>query len=220
MMTDGLAHFASYYQKQKSNAMRTYFKIIRTHRANNERKKTRLPRKCKETIPQSQQDDTIVMKNADHNEKISNDKGKNVLSDRVVCLGRQKKAHAIAMDSSFVLPVPVDGSEVRELVDDFNLLLGKCQGFIPVTRAIQKSVRVIVCQELTSLLAAAVSKNNLSSWMRLLAFPYLVLSSVNKSAGTGVNYIRTNLKVFKQVVDVKEALRQLLLNYGGIQYMK
>lgn len=65
-----------------------------------------------------------------------------------------------------------------------------------------------------------MSKNGLDHWLRLLAFPHLVLNSANKSSDKGKNYIRSNLEDFKKIVDVKSALEQLLLKYGGTQYKK
>lgn len=111
-------------------------------------------------------------------------------------------------------------SNLKEYLEDFNILLAKCKKFIPVTRIIQKSVRIFVCQELTNLVNETVSNNDVVSWMRLLAFPYLVLNSCNKFTNKGKNYIRLNLENFKRQVDVKEALNQLLLLFGGTQYKK
>lgn len=86
-------------------------------------------------------------------------------------------------------------SNLKEYLEDFNILLAKCKKFIPVTRIIQKSVRIVVCQELTNLVNETVSNNDIVSWMRLLAFPYLVLNSCNKLNNKGKNYIRLNLEV-------------------------
>ena len=110
--------------------------------------------------------------------------------------------------------------EVQLDIYEFGLLLNKCRRFIPVTHIIQKSVRIIVCQELVTLINAVLVNNDVTSWIRLLAFPYLVLNTTKKNNKTGRNYIRSNLADFKEIGDINNALQKLLKDYGNVQYKK
>ena len=110
--------------------------------------------------------------------------------------------------------------EVQLDINEFGLLLNKCKRFIPVTHIIQKSVRIIVCQELVTLINAVLVNNDVTSWIRLLAFPYLVLNTTKKNNKTGRNYIRSNLADFKEIGDINNALQKLLKDYGNVQYKK
>ena len=81
-----------------------------------------------------------------------------------------------------------DGLSVSEILENFGWLLNKCSVSVPLTRIIQKSVRIAVCEELGKVINSLVEKNDVNSWMRLLAFPYIVLN--NKSKGKdGMNVI-------------------------------
>jgi len=200
----------------------------------NSKRRERLTRNCKLPI---QTTDGNSTKNK-MQEKKAKSKSETDLSNRVVCKcgfiaknskglqihwGKKKKS---AQSQPNVSSQPIlsqatqNENELKDKIDNFNILLGKCKNFIPVTRIIQKSVRIVVCQELTSLVNTVVSKNDLESWLRLLAFPYLVLNSASKKMNTGKNYIRSNLEVFKKTTDMTEALQQLLSKYGCNQYKK
>lgn len=171
------------------------------------------------------------------NQAKSKHKSKDIrTSERVVCncgfiaknnlglrihWGKQKKSvqldnvQSIQKESS-----PNNDVDLKLFVNEFGVLLSKCKRLIPVSRIIQKSVRIIVCQELTNVIKDVISNNNLASWMRLLAFPYLVLNTTKKLNNTGKNYVRLNLADFKKVVDVNVALNKLLLDYGCVQCKK
>lgn len=100
---------------------------------------------------------------------------------------------------------------VSKLLNDFGLLLNKCRVSVPLTRIIQKSVRIAVCQELAREIENLLLKNDINSWMRLLAFPYIVLN--NKSKGKeGMNVIRSNLNIFRNCTNVNKALSDVLKN--------
>src|ERR1700744_3342507 len=100
-----------------------------------------------------------------------------------------------------------------DILSDFGWLLNRCRLMVPLTRIIQKSVRTVVCQELNRVIETLLEKDDVSSWMRLLAFPYIVLS--NKSKGRdGVNVIRSNLNFFRSCTDVNGALTEILRNKG------
>ncbi len=72
-------------------------------------------------------------------------------------------------------------TDVSEMLEVFGSLLNRCRISVPLTRIIQKSVRIAVCLELSREIESLVEKNDVASWMRLLAFPYIVLC--NKSKG-------------------------------------
>lgn len=107
----------------------------------------------------------------------------------------------------------LDEESISEMLTTFGLLLNQCRVSVPLTRIIQKSVRIAVCQELSKEIESLLRKNDITSWMRLLAFPYIVLN--NKSKGRdGVNIIRSNLNVFRDCIDVNETLSNVLKNEG------
>jgi len=112
-------------------------------------------------------------------------------------------------------PVDVASNEasVSEVLIEFGFLLNKCRISVPLTRIIQKSVRIVVCQELTKVIEGLVKENDVNSWMRLLAFPYIVLN--NKSKGKeGINVIRSNLNLFRNCTDINQALRTIFETRG------
>ncbi|XP_037044233.1 uncharacterized protein LOC119080104 [Bradysia coprophila] len=150
-----------------------------------------------------------------------------VVSDRVVCsacgfLAKNARGLKVHMArhkgvSDVVNPsVGVDGFSgssgkvgSSECLEDFGVLLNRCRLSVPLTRIIQKSVRIAVCQELTAVVERLVKRNDVESWMRLLAFPYIVLNNRSKGKG-GINVIRHNLGVFRNCVDVVKALTDVL----------
>ena len=60
------------------------------------------------------------------------------------------------------------------VLDEFGFLLNKCRLSVPITRIIHKSVRTVVCQELAKTIENLLVSNDVDSWMRLIAFPYIV----------------------------------------------
>lgn len=95
------------------------------------------------------------------------------------------------------------------ILNEFSLLLNECRTSIPLTRIIQKSVRIAVCQELTNVITNVVQCNDIDSWMRLIAFPYIVLNTKSKGK-VGMNVIRSNLNAFRKCKCVNEALSDIL----------
>lgn len=74
-------------------------------------------------------------------------------------------------------------------------------------------MRIAVCQELCKEVQNVLCKNDVGSWMRLLAFPYIVLN--NRSKGKdGINVIRYNLQdnlnIFRNCSDINDALNDVL----------
>lgn len=100
------------------------------------------------------------------------------------------------------------GRDVSDILDEFGLLLNCCRLSVPLTRIIQKSVRIVVCQELTKVINDLLKDNSVDSWMRLIAFPYIVLSNKTKGNG-GVNVIRSNLVLFRNCTDINKALSEV-----------
>ncbi len=101
----------------------------------------------------------------------------------------------------------------------FGILLNECKNSIPLIRVLQKSVRSVVCQELTNVIKDVVNKNNIISWTRLLGFPYIVMNSFKKEKN-GPNVIRSNLKNFIQADNINDELFKILRKVPEIKRPK
>lgn len=102
---------------------------------------------------------------------------------------RKHRNHLVSVDDLVLEDIDNDAfsSQVSsnvegfsDVLDDFGWLLNRCRLMVPLTRIIQNSVRTVVCQELAGVIENLLEKDDVSSWMRLLAFPYIVLSSKSK----------------------------------------
>lgn len=93
-----------------------------------------------------------------------------------------------------------------DLVEKFGLLINKCKHAIPLIRIVQKSVRTVVCQELTNVIDHVVLKNDIFAWLRLWSFPFIVLNMISKG-NHRQNFIRHNLVTFSKIIDIQVIFR-------------
>lgn len=138
--------------------------------------RTLLPRKCKQSKIQSQSIAVTSTNDEGSKKRTNKSDGNKDLLDRVVCncgfiaknyvglrihWGKKKKkvnSQISKIDQSTRMKAIEKETDLKEYLNDFNLLLGKCKKSIPITRIIQKSVRIIVCQDLTTLVNEVVQK--------------------------------------------------------------
>lgn len=106
-----------------------------------------------------------------------------------------------------------------DLVEQFGILINKCKHAIPLIRIIQKSVRTIVCQELTTVIEHVVLKNDIYAWLRLWSFPFFVLNMISKG-NHRQNCIRQNLATFSQINDIQGIFRGLNKLLASVTHKK
>lgn len=120
---------------------------------------------------------------------------------------------AIGDPQEFPAQFDFDPNDTKDIIQRFGELIYKCKCSIPIVRIIQKSVRTVVCQELTKLIEKVVSTNDLLSWCRLLSFPLIVLNTIPKSGfkdNHRPNIVRHNLSVFSKLNDMASLFSELL----------
>lgn len=112
--------------------------------------------------------------------------------------------------------VPSDNPPPKKMINAnqidfklFGILLNECKNSVPIIRIIQKSVLSTVCSELINVIKDVVHKNDVSSWLRMISFPYVVLNSFKKEKH-GPNVIRSNLKNFMQAENMNNELLKVL----------
>ncbi len=106
-----------------------------------------------------------------------------------------------------------DPNSTADIIQRFGELIYKCKCSVPLVRIIQKSVRTVVCQELTKAVEYVVEKNDLFAWCRLMSFPIIVLNTIPKSSfkdNHRPNIIRHNLKIYSKLNDVASIFNELL----------
>lgn len=113
-------------------------------------------------------------------------------------------------------PVLNKENNLDDFVNIFGFLLSKCREAVPITRIIQKSVRHVVSQDLSNVIEKVILKNDVASWLRLLAFPYIVFRFDGKKEN-GKNIVRTNLAEFHTITDVSQFLSELIVKNGHKQ---
>lgn len=128
-------------------------------------------------------------------------------------LKSQKKTHdnikQILITTEELISNPEICNNIAEDIENFFILLFKCRESIPIIRIIQKSVRHLVSQDVSDVINQVVLKNDIPSWPRLLALPYIVFR-FNGNKQNGQNIIRTNLAEFHAAPDISKFLSELL----------
>lgn len=127
---------------------------------------------------------------------------------------RVHSAQPISSVQQFAAPnADIESLDEASIINKFGEIMYKCKCSIPMVRIIQKSVRSIICQELTKVVDYVSAENDVFAWIRLMSFPLIVLNIIPTSDHKnhhGQNIIRHNLSVFTKLNDLPSLFGELL----------